>query len=192
MTAKPMRIMVVEDDATLAKRLAAEIHGCGHCVVGPFDDIHEALQMAGTVQAAILDVTAQTESCFWVADALHHRDVPFVFLTEARSDAIPARFGGHHSYSRHRHAAPLLDDLHRQRQNLCPDDDDSIDSVVIRMMHHSRRIMPDERSAERLVEATLQRAVAQRSPGTDAQDMGQWLLRLLGQEYRLRGRSHLH
>lgn len=192
MTIKPMRVMVVEDDAGLAQRLAAEIRDCGHHVVGPFDDVHEAIQIAGTVQAAILDVTARTESCFWVADVLHHRDVPFVFLTDAGPDAIPRRFDGRSAYPRHRHAAPLLDDLHRRRQGLAPEDDDTIDAVVVEMMQRSRRIMPDDPSAERLVEATLQRAVSQRAAGEGSADVGPRLLRLLDQEYLLRGRSHLH
>lgn len=192
MTFKPMRVMVFEDDAGLAQRLAAEIRDCGHLVVGPFEDVHDAIQIAGTVQAAILDVAAQTESCFWVADALRHSEVPFVFLTDAAPDAIPPRFGGHHAYPRHRHAAPLLDDLHRQHESRPLDDDDGIDSIVIEMMQRSRRFMPDIPSAERLVDAALQRAVAERPAREGSPDVGDWLLGLLDQEYMLRGRSHLH
>lgn len=187
MTCKPLRVMVAVEDAPLAQRLTTEIRDCGHLVVGPFDDMHDAIQIAGTVQAAILDVAPQAESCFWLAQTLRHHDVPFVFLTDA---ALPRRFRDHPAHPRHRHAAPLLDDLHRQHQALPPEDDDGIDSVVTRMMHRSRQIMPDNSSAERLVESVLQRSVA-RQPDADA-DAGPLLLRLLDQEYRLRGRSHLH
>lgn len=191
MAFKPLRVMAVEDDAGLALRLAAEIRDCGHRVVGPFDDTHEAIRIADTVQAAILDVTARTESCFWVADALRHREVPFVFLADA-GPALPRRFAGHRVHPRHRHAAPLLDELLRQSLALVPEDEEGIDGIVTQMMQHSRRIMPDDPSAERLVEAVLQRAAAQRLPGEDTPDMGPWLLRLLDQEYLLRGRLHLH
>jgi hypothetical protein len=60
------------------------------------------------------------------------------------------------------------------------------------MMQQSRRVMPDASSAERLVEATLQRAVAERSVRDGSAEVGPWLLHLLDQEYRMRGRSHLH
>jgi hypothetical protein len=193
MTVEPLRVMVMEDDLIHAQRLTAQIRECGHLVVGPFADVHEAFQIAGSVQAAILDVAAQTESCFWVADTLRHSDVPFVFLTDAGPGAIPHRFDGHRAYPRHRHAAPLLNDLLGQRRLQILDDDDAIQTVVIQMMQHSRRVMPDDPSAERLVEATLQRAVTERSAGGDGSaDVGPWLLQLLDQEYRMRGRSHLH
>lgn len=192
MTVEPLRVMVMEDDLIHAQRLTAEVRECGHVVVGPFADVHEAIQIAGSVQAAILDVAARTEGCFWVADTLRHSDVPFVFLTDAGSGAIPRRFKGHRAYPRHRHAAPLLDDLLGQRRVGIPEDDDAIQTIVVQMMQQSRRVMPDASSAERLVEATLQRAVAERSVRDGSAEVGPWLLHLLDQEYRMRGRSHLH
>ncbi|MDQ1899336.1 hypothetical protein RAH32_02605 [Paracoccus sp. WLY502] len=187
-----LRVMLVQADAVLAERLATEIRSYGHVVVGPFADMHEAIEVAATVQAAILDMAVQPETGLWLADSLQRSDVPFVFLTERGNAALPQRFKGRHTYPRHRHAAPLLADLHGQRQNLRPADDDSLGAIATQMMQRSRRIMPDDPSAERLVEATLQRAVAQRTAGRAPDDVGDWLLRLLDQEYRLRGRTHLH
>lgn len=187
-----LRVMLVQADPVLAERLAAEVRAYGHVVVGPFADMHEAILVTGTVQAAILDMAVQPETGFWLADSLKRSDVPFVFLDDRGTGALPRRFKDCHTYPRHRHAAPLLADLHHQRQNLRPVDDDSLDEIAIEMMQRSRRIMPDDPSAERLVEATLQQAVAQRAAGRAPDDVGDWLLRLLDQEHRLRGRTHLH
>ena len=192
MTIDALRVMLVQADAVLAERLAGEIRRHGHVVVGPFADMHEAIEVAGTVQAAIVDLAVQPETGFWLADSLQRSDVPFVFLKDRGTGALPLRFRDCPTYPRHRHAAPLLADLHRQRRNLRPVDDDSLGAIAVEMMQRSRRIMPDDPSAERLVEATLQRAVAQRSAGRAPDDVGDWLLRLLDQEHRLRGRTHLH
>lgn len=186
-----LRVMVAGTDAALMDRLATQIADQGHRVVGPFQDMLEAIPVADTVQAAILDVTWRSEDCFWLADALRHRDLPFVFLSDTGPSALPRRFGQMRVYPRHRHAAPLLDLLRRELARM-PVEDDSIDGIAIQMMQHSRRFMPDHPSAERLVEATLLRAVAEKPCAERADEMGPWLLRLLEQEYRLQGRSHLH
>lgn len=131
MTVGRLRVMVASGNDALARRLATQIRACGHLVVGPFDDMNDAIQIAGTVQAAILEVTAGTHLCFWVADALRHHDLPFVLLTDAAPATLPRRFRDRRIHPCHRHAAPLLDDLHRQCMALPPEDDDGIDRAEI-------------------------------------------------------------
>lgn len=188
MTSKPLRVMVVQDDLRVASRLVRELSECGQIVVGPFSDVHEAMQSVDTVQAAILDVQAQDESLFDVADWLMHSEVPFVFLTGRKGAAIPERFDGHHVYPKPRHAAPLLNDLHRQRQTLSARQDEDPRAVVIDMLDRARRLMPDPASAERLVEAALLRAVAQSVERGIAPRFRPWLMGLLDDEIAHRHR----
>lgn len=79
MKVEPLRVLVVEDDFFTAESLSREIRAEGDTVVGPFADVHEAIQLAGLVQAAILDVWVQDETSFVVADSLVHHGIPLSF-----------------------------------------------------------------------------------------------------------------
>ena len=192
MTSKPLRVMVVLEDALLAQRLAQEIRACGEIVVGPFSDPAEAMQAMESVQAAILDVQGPDESAFWMADRLMHSDVPFVFTTGSGDSVIPARFQGHRAYARPRHAATMLDDLHRQYRKTSVRQDDDLTLVVADLMKQARGIMPDASSAERLVEAVLLRAVAQTVDRAAPSPFRPWLMGLMDDEVRQRRHQHMH
>ncbi|MFC3629382.1 response regulator [Paracoccus angustae] len=192
MTSECLRILVVEDDFFAADKLSREIRAEGDAVVGPFADVHDAIQRVGLVQAAILDVQVQNESSFQVADSLAHHGIPFVFLTGHDPQAVPARFPRRHVYTKPTHAAPLLHDLHEQHRALVPQDNiDSIENTVIEMIRRSRAVMPDESSADRLVEAALLRAIAETAESRMEGDLSARLLDLLDDEYSRRGRMHL-
>lgn len=182
MTSKPLRVLVVQDDARVAHRLAREICACGEIVVGPFSNVGEAMELVDTVQAAILDVSVRDEDALCVADRLMHSDVPFVFLTAQDHRVIPARFDGHRAYPKPRHAAPLLDELHRQHRTRAARQDDDPKAIVVEMLERSRTIMPDPASAERLVEAALLRAVAQSVEQGIPPRFRPWLMALLDDE----------
>lgn len=186
-----LRILVVEDDFFAAHKLSEEIRAGGDKVVGPFADVHDAIHRVGLVQAAILDVRVQDESSFHVADSLVHHGIPFVFLTGFDPQAVPARFERRHVYTKPSHAAPLLHDLHAQHRAMAAPDTSSIELVVVEMMRRSRVVMPDETSADRLVEAALMQAIAETTQGPPVADMGARLLDLLEDEYRQRGRLYL-
>jgi hypothetical protein len=161
-------------------------------VVGPFADVHDALPYVGLVQAAILDVKVQNEPSFQVADSLNHHDIPFVFLTGYHPHMVPARFKRRHVYSKPRHAGPLLHDLHERHRVIVPSDADTAQSVVIEMMLRAWRLMPSEAAAERLVEASLLRAIAEAYEGRCLEDnIRTRLLGLLDEEYRQRGKLFL-
>jgi DNA-binding LytR/AlgR family response regulator len=190
MTNPSLRILVVEDDFLTAQRLANEIRANGDHVVGPFADVHDAIHRVGLVQAAILDVRVQDETSFLVADSLIHGGIPFVFLTGYDRHQIPSRFSAR-VFSKPSGAAPLLDNLHREYDRLAHQQNDSIEMVVLEMMHLARDMMPDEASVERLVEAVLLRAIREQGEGSAPQDVRGWLLHLLDREHRERGRNHL-
>ncbi|MTE01601.1 hypothetical protein GIY56_15035 [Paracoccus sp. YIM 132242] len=191
MTFDPLHILVVEDDFFVADKLSREIRAGGDTVVGPFADVHDAIHRVGLVQAAILDVRVQDESSFQVADSLNHHGIPFVFLTGYDPQAVPVRFPRRHVYTKPSHAAPLLHDLHQQHRALAPHEIDSVQAAVLEMIRRSRAVMPDEASADRLVEAALLRAIAETTERRMEGDVRTRLLDLLEDEYSQRGKLHL-
>lgn len=192
MTRKSLRILVVEDDYLVAAKLQREITAAGDVVVGPFADVHEAMGRVGLVQAAILDVKVGDETSFGVADSLRCNDVPFVFLTGYDAQVIPQRFQGQRFYAKPSHADPMLHELHEQHRGNARHDDDSMEAIVLDMIHRACILMPDRASADRLVEAALLRAIAESTRGRLRDDMQGQLMGLVDDEYRRRGRAFLN
>ncbi|MCZ0964376.1 response regulator [Paracoccus benzoatiresistens] len=192
MTFEPLRILLVEDDFFIAETLAREIRAEGDTVVGPFADIHEAIQYVGLVQAAILDVLVQEETSFSIADSLIHHEIPFIFLTGSDPRVIPARFADRHIYDKPSPATPLLYDLHQQHRAIVSQGDGNMEAVVIEMIRRARDLMPDEASADRIVEGALLRAIAETKDKRMEGDIRANMLSLLYDEYRQRGRLCLH
>lgn len=191
MTTASLRVLVVEDDYFAAEQLAREIRANGDVVVGPFADVHDAIERVGLVQAAILDVKVQDETSFQVADSLVHHGIPFVFLTAYDPQVVPTRFSRRQVYAKPTHAGPLLHDLHERHRAIPPEAGDSVETIVLDMIRRARGIMPDKASADRLVEAALLRAIAEtRECGMD-NDVRARLMDLLEDEHRQRGRLYL-
>ena len=187
-----LRILLVVDDDRLASKLARNITAAGDVVVGPFADVHEAISRVGLVQAAILDVKVRGETSFEVADSLFRNEVPFVFMIGCGSEVIPKRFQRQHIYAKPSHVAPMLQDLHMQHRNIGSPDHDSLEAIVLDMIHRSCTIMPDRASADRLVEAVLLRAIAEAKDCRFKDDMRPRLMDMLDEEYRQHGRRFLN
>ncbi len=191
MAKESLRILVVEDDYLVAAKLEREITAAGDMVVGPFSDVHEAMGRVGLVQAAILDVKVRDETSFAVADSLRCNDVPFVFLTGYDAQVIPQRFQGQRFYVKPSHAAPILHELHEQHRG-ARQDEDSMEAIVLDMIHRACTLMPDRASADRLVEAALLRAIAETTRGRLRDDIQAQLMGLLDDEHRKRGKLFLN
>jgi CheY-like chemotaxis protein len=92
---RPNRILLVEDSMLTALDLATSLRQRGYQIVGPVGRLEEALKLAQneSIDAAILDIDLGENDSFDVADALHLRGIPFVFLSgyEA-SHVLPQRF----------------------------------------------------------------------------------------------------
>lgn len=192
MSRDSLLILVVEDDFLVAQALASDIRANGDKVVGPFSDVHDALQRVDWVQAAILDVRVQDETSFQVADSLKYSDVPFVFLTGYDRRQIPSRFDRCRIYSKPSCAAPLLHDLHKDFRARPCQQTDNMEWAVMELLAQARQLMPDAASAERIVEAVLLCAIREQSDGCHRSDLKGWLSELLYREFRARGRNYLH
>lgn len=88
-------VLVVEDDYFQAAETCRACAVAGAEVLGPVGWLDEALtlaQGAEPIDGAILDINLHDQMVFPVADALHERGVPFVFVTGYDRAVIPSRF----------------------------------------------------------------------------------------------------
>lgn len=86
------RILLIEDEYFLADDLASELRAEGAEIVGPVDDVDEALRELDRnhlVHGAILDINLRNNMIYPVADALRRRKIPFVFTTGYAKLQIP-------------------------------------------------------------------------------------------------------
>ncbi len=94
--AKPLRILIVEDEALVAMVMEASLMDAGHEVVGIADNTAEALALAGDNRPdlALVDIQlAQGSSGLDVAHALHGQGITCLFASgncpgPARQDAV--------------------------------------------------------------------------------------------------------
>ena len=94
-TLQHRRILIVEDEYTLADDLRQELEAAGADVIGPCPNVTTALEMleqTSTIDGAILDINLSGEPSFPVADELASRRIPFLFTTGYDSHALPERY----------------------------------------------------------------------------------------------------
>ncbi|WP_374468332.1 response regulator [Phenylobacterium sp.] len=80
---RPLRILVVEDEMTIALLIEDMLTDLGHEVVGLAMRLPQALQMADAQPCdfAILDINLDGRFSFPVAERLQARGVPFIFAS---------------------------------------------------------------------------------------------------------------
>jgi two-component system CheB/CheR fusion protein len=88
------RILLVEDNATLAQTVRDFLEGLDLDVLGPAATVQQALSLldAATPAVALLDVDLGGEKVFSVADRLRTEKVPFAFLTGYNAHDLPNAF----------------------------------------------------------------------------------------------------
>lgn len=76
-------VLLVEDEALVAWDLALQLEEMGVRVVGPFHALDEALTAAGSesYDAAMLDINLGKERVWPLADYLHARGYPLLFIS---------------------------------------------------------------------------------------------------------------
>jgi DNA-binding response OmpR family regulator len=90
------RVLIVEDEATIALLLEDALEEARVDVVGPASTVQQALTLIAEEppQAALLDVSLVGEHSFPVADALLEHRVPFAFLTGHNQASMRGRYPG--------------------------------------------------------------------------------------------------
>ncbi len=82
--AKPLRVLLVEDEGLVAMMLEDLISDLGCEIAGSLASVGAALawiEAGGSADVALLDVNLSGESVFPVAEALRARGVPYAFAT---------------------------------------------------------------------------------------------------------------
>lgn len=88
-------ILVVEDDWFIASMIGDALDDAGARVIGPFDNMIEALGNLSdltAIDAAILDIGLGEATSYPLAEALRMTHIPFIFLTGRSRDELPAAF----------------------------------------------------------------------------------------------------
>ncbi|MET1026214.1 MAG: response regulator [Dongiaceae bacterium] len=85
------RILVVEDEWILAEEMEVSLREAGFDILGPVPSVKSALHIVETeeLDAAVLNITLNSETSFPVARALIDRRVPFVFVTGHAAAFLP-------------------------------------------------------------------------------------------------------
>ncbi|MGK9171015.1 response regulator [Inquilinus limosus] len=94
-SALPGRILIVEDEWTLASVIEAIVRGAGYEVAGPAGDLDTALGLAtsGAIAAALLDIElGPGVDTYPVAKLLQARDIPFAFVSARAPEQIDGTY----------------------------------------------------------------------------------------------------
>lgn len=89
------RVLVVEDEYSMAEDLRHKLEGQGAVVLGPVPAVAEALDLLSQKPApdfAILDVNLQGETVYPVVDGLRAQGIPCIFATGYDLQAIPPAY----------------------------------------------------------------------------------------------------
>jgi CheY-like chemotaxis protein len=110
------RVLVVEDQMTVAVYIATLLEDLGCAPVGPVGHVTTALPLALTepLDAALLDIDLAGDSVEPIADVLERRNIPYALVTAYRRDRVPARLQGRPYLSKpfmDREIASLVSDL---------------------------------------------------------------------------------
>ncbi|WP_022963939.1 response regulator [Halopseudomonas pelagia] len=91
--AEGRRVLVVEDEMTIALMIEEMLLDLGAQVIGPESRLDAALPLAGeaSLDAAILDVNIRGGTSYPVADILAARGIPFIFCSGYNDWALEER-----------------------------------------------------------------------------------------------------
>ena len=93
--ARPLRVIVVEDEALIAMIVEEMISDMGCTAIGPAATLDEALALVAATEdadCALLDINLRGAPSWPIADALKAKGVPFAFVSGYGQSGIDARF----------------------------------------------------------------------------------------------------
>lgn len=170
------RVLVVEDDYLIAVEITETLTAANAVVLGPCNNLEDAgLQVAFT-ELAILDVGIRGRSSFPLADRLSRLNVPYVFFTGYDRALLPPRFSGIDVITKPRPSEAAVERLEVASQEAVSG---NIVDLIPGMRSRALTLLSDPLAADRLVERTLQLAIADPTPWTGRMDVAGWLNRLM-------------
>jgi len=85
-----MRILILEDDPTIAFDLQAILEAEGHKIVDAVSSLAEAYQrLDDDFDCALLDIDVVGGKSFGIAEALMERQIPFMFVSASKPSELP-------------------------------------------------------------------------------------------------------
>ncbi|WP_233416816.1 response regulator [Halovulum marinum] len=164
------RLLIAEDDFILASDLAEFFSEAGARIVGPFPTLERALAHAAYADAAVLDVNLRGRKVFPLADLFTRIDVPFVFYTGYGCENLPDRFQIAEKLSKPLPASLYVaadgGEVYQHLPNL---------RLAARLLRHGVE------AADRLVERTLEAAIARHAERPRRVSAPVWLIGLMMQ-----------
>lgn len=179
-------ILIVEDEYLIAADLASQISEDGGRVIGPAHSMHDArvlLRESVEIGCAILDVKLDQHDTFELADALMNASIPFVFYTGYRSVVIPDRFIGIPRIVKpagwRQVKQGLAVAIERLNNTGMGSFRNSIEAALPQLRRQARLLVTNPEDADRLVEATLERAISAVAGRSLQMTIEDWLTSLL-------------
>jgi DNA-binding response OmpR family regulator len=172
------RVLVVEDDYLMATHLAEVLNQANAVVAGPFSTAAEAEVDVIISDLAVLDINLRGLMAFDLADRLTRHGIPYVFFTGYDKVLLPERFSGIDVINKPVDPLVAVRQLEiRSRET----DSSSIVELIPLLRRRAREYLSDIAAADRLVEATLMRAVDEVAPTPAEGRLAAWLLELMAQ-----------
>jgi hypothetical protein len=154
------RVLIVEDEVFIARDLADYFASLGSEIVGPALTLPEGFGLHERAEAAVLDINLKGELSFPLAEALLARRVPFVFFTAYPDLPVPDHLREVERYLKPASYSRVRTSLARRLAAPETAEDDALVRLLPKLRIAACLIVRDPRAADRLVERTLEHAVA--------------------------------
>lgn len=185
------KLLIVEDEYLIGLDLAHGPRSEGMDVLGPYASIASAIDVLNTtdgIGAAILDLNIRGRVAFDLAERLVERNIPFVFYTGYESVIVPEKLRRVGRVRKPADWPEIRKALFGENRDPLPNrrlvkqfdsDAPGLSTLLPALRKRARAITPNEKMAERLVERTLERAIAEIGACPDGTPMEHWLIGLL-------------
>ena len=89
------KVLVVEDEMMIAMLIEDMLDEFGCELVGPATNVPRALELISreAIEIAVLDLNLDGQDTYAIADALHLKNVPFIFATGYGSTGLRKEYG---------------------------------------------------------------------------------------------------
>ena len=89
------KVLGVEDEMMIAMLIEDMLDEFGCKLVGPATSVPRALELIGKelIEVAVLDLNLDGQDTYAIADALHQKNVPFIFATGYGSAGLREEYG---------------------------------------------------------------------------------------------------
>lgn len=105
------RVLVIEDEVTIAEQIKFFLEDAGMLVAGPFGTLAKARDaaMSAEFDVAVVDINLGGEDSYPVVDQLAKRGIPFILTTGYAPEEMPAKYAAYPSLTKPFEPQALLD-----------------------------------------------------------------------------------